>query len=562
MSNDTFPTALHAFYHWEQVRANEVFLRARARPHAAGEVTWATWTWAEFGDQVRRCVTMLEEMLPVPGSRVAIMSRNCPHWFIADVAIQLAGHVAVPVFTTMRADNVKFIMDLTSTGFFFLGESENWDEVRGVLAPDIPVLAFPGTHEGEAGVGGWAEWVDVKAPAQGQPVPAADEMRSIIFTSGTTGEPKGVMYSLNTFRDMAALIINVHKGGAGTRMISYLPLAHAAERVFVETVALLVGGVVTFNHSAETFAEDMRATLPHVFFAVPRIWTKFQQGVLSRFPQEELDKRLADTARAEATRNQVRQALGLQDAHYTITASAPLSAAAHRWWESVGITLLELYGQTELIPLSIETPARRKTGMMGQAPDGVEIRIADNGEILGRGRPIMMGYYKRPELTAATVVDGWLHTGDTGEVDEDGYLRVTGRVKEIFKGAQGKYVAPTLVENVFGTHALVEQLCLMGSGLPRNVMVLVVAEGAGAGRSDEQIGEALRAHAGSANERLDPHERIGALLLTRTPWTIANSMLTATMKMRRSVLEKAYRAKAEEVTANAQRDRIEVLWLD
>jgi long-chain acyl-CoA synthetase len=537
----SFSTTLEAFYHWEQTRADAVFLRAREND------SWHEYSWAEVGGQVRRCASLLQSLLPEPGQRVAILAKNSPHWFIVDLAAQIAGHVVVPLFTTMTEENIDYALKFSEVQLLFLGAAENWQLVAHVVSPKIMIVTLPGTTCEHIAHSTWEDAVASQNPLQGEPIPPTDELRTLILTSGTTGLPKGVMYSLGTIREMGYNVVRSTGTPDHASFISYLPLAHAAERIVIEGQALLVGGVVTFNESLATFSDDMKKATPHWFFSVPRIWTKLKQGILAKLPQDKLNELLADSTTADTTRRKIAESLGLQNAVYIACSTAPMTDADHHWFESIGLPLCEMYGQTELIPMTVNTPQNRKQGSLGQAIDGVEVKIADNGEILGRGKGIMMGYYRDPQKTAETLKDGWLHSGDKGRLDEDGYLFLTGRVKEIFKGTKGKYVAPAPIENLFNDHPLIEQQCLVGSGMPFTIMATVINQDAADGMTDNDIEEQLRAHTVTLNTKLEHHAQIGALLLTREHWSIENGMLTHTLKVKRDAVEDMYAALFEEI---------------
>ena len=541
-----FSTTLQAFYHWERTTPDATFLRAREND------TWREYSWAEVGDQVRRCATLLKSLLPEPGQRIAILATNNPYWFIVDLAAQITGHVVVPLFTTMTEENIDYALTHTETQVLFLGAAENWKTVAQVVLPTIKIVTLPGTSCEQGAHSTWEDAVATQQPLQGTPIPPTDELRSIILTSGTTGLPKGVMYSLETIREMAHNVIRSTGTPDHANFISYLPLAHAAERIVIEGQALLLGGVVTFNESLATFADDMKKATPHWFFSVPRIWTKLKQGILAELPQDKLDELLADSTTAETTQRQIAESLGLQNAVYIACSTAPMSDADHHWFESVGLPLCEMYGQSEMIPMTVNTPASRRLGSLGRAVDGVEVKIAENGEILGRSKNIMMGYYRDPQKTAETLINGWLHTGDKGRLDDEGYLYLTGRVKEIFKGTKGKYVAPAPIENLFNHHPLIEQQCLVGSGMPFTIMAAVIDHDAADGMIDGDIEEQLRVHAMNINTKLEHHAQMGALLLTREHWSIENGMLTHTLKVKRDAIEDSYAVLFEKIISRTE----------
>jgi long-chain acyl-CoA synthetase len=329
------------------------------------------------------------------------------------------------------------------------------------------------------------------------------------------------------------------------RFISYLPLAHGFERAAVGFMSMYAGCTVGFNESQATFAADMREVRPTVFQCVPRLWTKFQEGVLATFGgQDSLNALLSDPAAAESTKSRIKQALGLDAGRILMTGSAPTPMPLHTWYDALDMPLCELYGQSEILSGTCNLPWDRKPGTLGKPTHNTEIKITDAGEILIKAEAVMSGYLHEPEKTAETLIDGWVHTGDKGEIDEDGFLKITGRVKEIFKTAKGKYVAPLPIESLFVSDPNLDQVCLMGDGLVQTVLLVQLsAEGKATDASsvDEQLLQRVQA----MNADLDSHARIGAVLITQDEWSSANGLVTHTLKIKRSALEKRYRSLAE-----------------
>jgi long-chain acyl-CoA synthetase len=327
--------------------------------------------------------------------------------------------------------------------------------------------------------------------------------------------------------------------------MSYLPLAHLGERVTVESHALCCGGTVYFNESLESFLDDLRSARPNWMLGVPRIWEKLQQVVLAHVIS--LEEFEAEKAAGElpAVAARVREFLGLDQVEYILTSTAPTPAPLKAWYEQLGIILYDGYGQSEILPVCGNSRDNRKLDSIGVAAPGVDIVIAEDGEILARGAGKAMGYYNAPDKTAETFLpDGFVRTGDRGRIDEDGHIYITGRVKEIFKTAKGKYVAPAPIEGRFLETPLVEQACLTGMGLAQTVMIAVLSA-KGAALSDEEVAAALCDWAESINATLEKHERIGALIVSRTPWSQENGILTHTLKIKRDAVEERYSAELE-----------------
>ena len=333
------------------------------------------------------------------------------------------------------------------------------------------------------------------------------------------------------------------------RFLSYLPLAHVAERQLIWIQSLIYGGEITFNEDLTTLLRDMADTKPHYLFGVPRVWEQLQQGVLAQFGgQAAFDDALQKDR--QTVQQKVITALGLQNAEYLLTAAAPTPAALIDWYQNIGITLMEGYGQSEAMGLIANTGDARKVGSIGIPLDGVEVRINDDGELCVRAEGLATGYYKNPEKTGETFVEGWVHTGDKATVDDDGFYYLTGRVKDHFKTMQGKFVSPPPMESAFSECEVVEQLCLLGRGYSKTVMVVVLTSLAGTlQRSD--VEQQLLTTAASVNEGVEHHAHIGAVIVTTEPWTIENGILTPTMKIKRDEIEAAHGVQAQLLATRA-----------
>jgi long-chain acyl-CoA synthetase len=538
-ANDTRRTLLEDLDHWAAVRPDEPWLVEHWSTHHT-EISWA-----QGAAQVRAAAAWLASNLGQSGARVGLLSPNRAHWMLADLATMASGNVLVPLFPTMNADTIEYIADFVDIDLLFLGGAGNWESVRNCFKPGIPIVRLPGAPE----VADAANWEDIVSAGGSLPAAATPDdqaLATIVFTSGTTGKPKGVMHSMCTLREAGYGVGRETGTRAGWRFFSYLPLAHLGERVVVEMNALPFGGTVYFNEGLDTFLDDLRHGKPQWFLGVPRIWEKLQQAVSAHVLSPE------DLARARANglmddaRRRVQEFLGLEKAEYILTSTAPTPAPLKAWYDELGIELHDGYGQSEILPISANRKGQRRAGSIGQAALGVEIRIADDGEIQSRAPGTAMGYYKAPDKTAETFAEGgWVRTGDRGYLDEDGHLFITGRVKEIFKTAKGKYVAPAPIEGRFLDTPLAEQACLTGLGLAQTVMLLVLSE-MGAAEDSEKVHAELLDHTAAINEALEKHERIGALIVSATPWALENEFLTHTLKLKRDRVDEHF---AEEIAA-------------
>ena len=533
-------------HHWSRERPAEPWLVEQWSSHHRDV------SWEQGAREVSAVAAWLAGQSPQGGRRVALLAPNCAHWMLADYAIMGSGNVTVPIFTTMDADTVAYAADFAGVDMLFLGRAANWDLVKQAFAAGITVVRLPGAPEVDGAVT-WDELVALADDAVSVPDVDEDALATIVFTSGTTGRPKGVMHSMKSLRAAGYGVGELSASEPGLRFLSYLPLAHLGERVVVQTHALVFGGTVYFNESQESFLQDLRNARPVWLLGVPRIWEKLQQVVRAHVVSDQALEDAKATGELEAVGRKVRAFLGLDDARYILTSTAPTAAPLKAWYDSLGIVLYDGYGQSEILPVCGNQPDNRKVDSIGTASSGVEIRIADDGEILARGGGTALGYYRAPEKTAETFLpDGWVRTGDRGYIDADGHVYITGRVKEIFKTAKGKYVAPAPIEGRFLETPLVEQACLTGMGLAQTVMIAVLSAPAMA-MDAETVTARLREGVLALNERIEPHERIGALIVSRTPWSQENGVLTHTLKIKRDAVEERF---AQEIAAAGDRMRV------
>ncbi|MEK1907795.1 MAG: AMP-binding protein, partial [Pseudomonas sp.] len=429
---------LQRFQHWVAQCPDRVWLR---QPVSG---TWHDFTWQQVDDQARRLATALQSLGCAPGERVALLAKNCAEWLISDLAIMMAGLVSVPLYPLQSAESIAYVLEHAACKVIILGKLDEPAKLEAGIGPQVLRIAMPyPTLRADY------QWHEVQAhtPLQVPHVQQADQLLSILYTSGTTGQPKGVMLSAGAMACAAASSCAELRIGEGDQFFSFLPLSHAAERFLVEMNSLYSGAQVAFVESLETFASDLQHIRPTVFFSVPRLWTRFQQGVLERLPQRKLDLLLRVPLLGGLLARKIKRGLGLDRARILVSGAAAISPGLLEWYRRLGLVICEGYGMTENFAYgTFNRPGQVRFGSVGRPMPSLELRIADNGEVLFRGPTLMQGYYREPELTTQALADGWLHTGDKGEVDGDGYLRITGRVKDIFKTSKGKYVAPAPIE--------------------------------------------------------------------------------------------------------------------
>jgi long-chain acyl-CoA synthetase len=530
--------ALQRLYHWEKTAPDRIVL---TQPMGSG--TLRDHTWAELMDQTRRMAAHLKSLGHPPGSRIALLSKNTAHWLMCDFAIWMAGYVSVPLYPTLAADTIRQILDHSEARLLFIGKLDGWDAMKPGVPAGLPCISLPLSPPNDYTA--WDSIVKTTAPLAGEPVRDGDELSTIMYTSGTTGAPKGVMHSFATFAwAMQAARKRVPFEG-DSRILSYLPLAHVAERTLVEHGLLASGMRVFFAESLDTFNADLQRARPTVFFSVPRLWVKFQQGVHAKMPPEKLARLLRLPIIKGIVGKKVRTALGLDQ--FAAGGAAPMPPELLSWYTSIGLPVIEVYGMTENCGVSHATlPGMQRPGTVGQAYDGVQSRIDPaNGEIQMKAPCLMLGYYKEPELTRdALTADGWLHTGDKGALDAEGNLRITGRVKDLFKTSKGKYVAPAPIEDKLVMNGLVEACVVTGANLGQPLGIVMLNADAAARAKDagqRALMEAsLSEHLKALNAKLDPHEQLDCLVVVTTPWSVDNGFITPTFKVKRNRIEEVY----------------------
>lgn len=546
VSPDTL--ALQRLYHWESTAPACV---AFTQPQGDGSVI--DYTWAQVADEARRMAAYLLRLGLEPGDRLALLSKNTAHWIISDLAIWMAGGVSVPLYPTLASGSVRRILEHSGSKLLFVGKLDDWETLRDGIPADMRCIALPlCPADAAARYPTWARTLRTAAPLPGQPVRRSDELATIMYTSGTTGTPKGVMHS---FGNLAAAVEAGLKRiplRAGGRLLSYLPLSHVVERTLVEHGQLATGIHVFFADSVDTFAADVRRARPTVFFSVPRLWLKFQQGILARMPPGRLKGLLRLPLVGRLVRRRVLAGLGLQDCVFAAGGAAPMPKELLEWYARLGLRVAEGYGMTENLGASHITDGDPANfGTVGRPHETVACRIdPDSGEVQVRAPWTMLGYYREPALTREVLTDdGWLKTGDKGSVDGAGRLRITGRVKDLFKTSKGKYVAPAPIEDRLVMHPAVETCCVTGATLGQP-LALVLLNPEGRRQAQDADGRAalersLAAHAENINATLDPHERLDCIVLMAEPWTVANELLTPTLKVRRNRIDDLFSANYE-----------------
>ena len=530
------------FYEWEKKYKDKTFLK-----QPFGD-TWEEYTWGEVGQQARKLATGLKSLGLRENAHIGLISKNCREWIIADLAIMMAGYISVPFFPTLTSKEINTLLNFGDVDLLFAGKVEDWQEQKNGVPEGLPIIAFPhykGCSKIDEGHQ-WHAFINQFEPLEHPHQPKLNDTWTIIFTSGTTGNPKGVVLDYNANQKTSELNyeenpFNIDFKGQND-FFSYLPLNHIAERVVVEFAAYRFGGTISFAESLDTFAQNLQDAQPTVFFAVPRIWTKFQMGILAKLPQEKLDKVLRIPILSWIIKRKLKKALGLGRARSIVSGAAPMLDTQRSWFRSIGIDIFNGYGMTENCAVStlLNDKVTNKPGSVGIAQPLVELKIdPESSEILMRGPFVMKGYYKQPELTDEVLKDGWLHTGDQGHIDKDGYLFITGRVKDLFKTSKGKYIEPLILESYFADITDFEQICVVGLGLPQPLCLGVLSE-VGLAKSNEALETELSKRLEKVNQEVPGYKRIATMIIVKEPWTVENGLTTPTLKIKRNQVDKKY----------------------
>ncbi len=550
---------LDHIYEHEKALASHVFL---TQPTGGGAVV--DYTWAQVMDQSRRMAAHLKAQGFAPGARIAILSKNCAHFMMAEIAIWMAGYTTVAIFPTETADTVKYVLTHSESSLLFVGKLDSWPHQEPGVPAGLPRIAFPLAPETDYET--WDAIVGRTAPMAGQPKRKADDLALLMYTSGSTGTPKGVMHSFANATAAAtgmASELRRQVQGEELRLLSYLPLAHIFERAWIACASFVGGNVhIFFAETLETFVADLQRARPTAFISVPRLWLKFQQGVFAKMPPKKLDRLLGIPILGRIVARKVLTGLGLNHVKMAGSGSAPIPPDLISWYKRLGLNLLEGYGMTEDFAYSFSsTTEKNAPGFVGVANQGVEARISPEGEIQVKSPGRLVGYYKQPELDAECFTkDGFFRTGDLGEIRADGLLKITGRAKEQFKTAKGKYVAPAPIENRINAHPMVELSIVSGVGQPAAYAMVVLSETLRPRQNDpalrQEVEQEFSKLLKEVNSKVADYEQLQMIVIAQEPWSIENGCLTPTMKIKRARIEGMAAPQMEKWYQNKQK----VLW--
>ena len=559
---------------------------------------WRHLTWSDYRAVVHQAAAGLAALGFGAGQFLAIQAANRPEHVIADLGAVHAGGTAVTFYSTLATNQIHYIASNCEATVAILENLEfmkRWEEIK----PQLPHLRYVVLMEGAENyetVDWVLSWEDLLAKGRERLTSHPDtieELRSaitpetlatLIYTSGTTGTPKGVMITQRNVVWTTECIRRTLPLPANPRAVSYLPLAHIAERMATHYLGIYLGGEVWYCQDMTQVLEYVQQARPQIFFAVPRVWEKFHTRLQARFEEDPRKKRLIDAAVAAGLRvtraaqegrapglvdrllhplldkvvlSKVRHGLGMDEVAVAVTAAAPISPELIYFFRAIGVPLYELYGMSEDSgPATTNRPGKDRIGSVGTAMPGVEVQLADDGEILIRGGNVAPGYFKMPEESAATFdSEGWLHTGDLARMDDDGFIWIVGRKKEIIITAAGKNVAPARIETLVANHPLVAQACTIGDGRPYLTMLLALDPDeapAWAGQhgltftdlaSFSQLPEVqaeIQRLVDEANLQVSRVEQIKKFSIVPDTWSPDSGEITPSLKLRRRVVVEKY----------------------
>ena len=557
---------------------------------------WKPTSWKTYAEEVRAAGKSLIALGFKPGGTVSILGFNRPEWIIMDVAAMAVGGSAAGVYTTCSAEEVQYIVDHAESMVALVENKNQWNKVRAQRdrLPRLQhVVAMKGAGIEDEGVMSWDDFL-----ARGKSVSDGDfearlhalepkGLATLIYTSGTTGPPKGVMLSHDNLYWTASTLNGLLSIGPGDSALSYLPLSHIAEQMLSIHGPIVTGSCIYFAESLDKISENLKEVQPTVVFGVPRIWEKFHAGVSEKLGQATgFKKSLVDWVRKVAARkaelenrgqkpgvalglqyklanrlvlSKLKPALGLGRARMCISGAAPIAKEVLEFFGSLDITVREVYGQSEDTgPTTINLPGKTRLGSVGARIPGIEVRIAEDGEILVRGRNVFAGYYKEPQATAEALVEGWLHSGDLGEIDKDGYLNITGRKKDIIITAGGKNIAPKNIEASLKNSRLIAEAVVIGDR--RKFLTALIAldeeacanfvkeNGAGDGKpycDNALVKKEIQAAVDEVNSHLAQVETIKKFTVLERPLTIEHGELTPTLKVKRKMVNQNFAQQIE-----------------
>lgn len=537
---------LEAFNNWVTHTPDQLFLRQFLDRRKT------EFSYKEADEEIRKLATALKALGLNPGSHIAILSKNCAHWVMADLAIMMAGCVSIPIYPTLDATGIKQILVHGDCTAVIVGKLDDYGSQKEGIEKEIKKIGirFYGVEEEYT----WEDLTKRHNPLKEINSQKPDDLITIMYTSGTTGKPKGVMHKVSSFNEIISILVRTIPLPPHPRYFSYLPLSHVAERIGVAGSCTYFGGSLSFPESLDTFAEDLEVVQPQAFLGVPRIWEKFKEKILEKLPQKKLDLLLSIPIIGGLVKRKIRKKLGLSEA-VSFVGAAPVAIDLLEWFDKLGITIHQVYATTEdCLHNHFSFPGMNRFGTCGKPLPGVKVKFSAEDEILISSKCLTTGYYKDKEKTAEIFTqDGYLKTGDIGRYDEDGFLLVTGRIKDQFKTDKGKYISPAPIELELLKNPDVDQVCVVGTGIAQPIALIVPSE-KGKQKQKEEMENSLEIYLKQVNSHLQKYEKIEKAVVMPTEWTIDNGFLTPTLKIKRNRIEEMHNQKYKDWFA--RRDRV------
>jgi long-subunit acyl-CoA synthetase (AMP-forming) len=495
------------------------------------------FTWSDVDSSARRIASALQKMGLSKGDRVGILSKNCAEWFIADLAIMMAGMISVPIYFTANRATIAYIIEESDTKVVFVGKLDGLVEAQAGIAQHIPKIIFP--YPSISGQYSWQALLE-NEPLENVHSANTEDTMTLVYTSGSTGKPKGVVITCQNLGAAALETATRLKANADDHIMSYLPLAHITERSIVENLSFYIGCSVFFVESLDTFIDDVKVAQPNVFGSVPRLWTKFQSEILNKMPDKKLQFLLKIPIINQLVAKKIRTSLGLNNSRIFLSGTAPISPGTLQWYKSIGIAISEAWGMTETSGMScVNYPYQADAlGSIGKPVACVEMKIGDSQEILIRGPAVFKQYYQNEQATNDSFIEGWFRTGDMGTETIDGNFKIIGRIKEQFKTAKGKYVAPVPIESLLGHNPDIEQVCVFGQGRKQPIALVVI--NSQNKQTNAAITQSLLATLQQTNAKLESHQALDHLIVLKDHWTVENNLLTPTLKIKRTEIEASF----------------------
>ncbi|MBG09137.1 MAG: hypothetical protein CME68_10290 [Halobacteriovoraceae bacterium] len=528
-----FKLPLEQFYHWEKETPYKTYLR---QPHRG---RWKDLMWIEVSKQVRSMASFLMVQDLPSRSNIAICSKNSAYWVMADLAIWLSGHISVPIFPNISPTTLEILLEHSEVQMIFIEKGKDWEKMKAVFPKDLKKVFLP-PHQDKMDLS-WEKICSEYRPFNQNIKREGSEIATIIYTSGTTGQPKGVMHTFDSFSYAAKNVLEIINLEGEQHFFSYLPLAHVAERALIEVGSLYINASISFLENKATFPENLRKVQPTIFLAVPFIWESIQTKILQKLPQNRLSFLLKIPLLSDFIKKRLKKKIGFSRVQFAITGAAPINKELLEWYQNLGISIIECYGMTENLTYShgnLEAP--EYFGTVGKPYPHVEVQLASDGEILVKSPCNFKGYFKDPERTLNDLQGSFFKTGDLGETDEEGRLKIIGRKKDIFKTTKGKFISPKNIETPFLKSPLIKQVCVVGNGLSGPI-ALVVLEEIEHRLPTESIKKELFALKESINQNLQNHEQIEKVIIMKDEWNDENGLLTPTLKLKRTQIENKFK---------------------